>query len=229
MIFKELQPGTSLEGMEIAALKTTNKAPKYLYLLAGTHGDEVEGVYVLNELLNWIKEDDEISIPMVIIPILNPDGYREGRRVNAHCVDLNRNMPTSDWQKEHKKEKYNPGPSPGSEKENQFLIKLLDKFPPALTISFHSWKPMLNYNGDIKDVADYLGSFNGYPVKDDIGYPIHGSLGTYIPEKFNTGVLTFECPTLDGKNTLEEIWKENEKGLKNLLKSDLIEKYFIRS
>ncbi len=43
MIFSELENGTSLEGHPITVFKTDIKASKYLYLLAGVHGDEVEG------------------------------------------------------------------------------------------------------------------------------------------------------------------------------------------
>lgn len=225
MIFKELKPGSSVEGTEIPAYRSEIKAEKYLYLLAGTHGDEVEGVYVLEKLFEWIKEQDDLEVPIVVIPILNPDGYRESRRVNSHCVDLNRNMPSSDWSAEYKKEKYNPGSDAGSEVENQFLIKLLEKFKPALTISIHSWKPFLNYNGNIRDITEFLHKYNGYPIDDDIGYKTTGSLGTYIPEKFKTGVLTFELPPISDTQSLQDIWEENEIGLKELLKSDLLKSY----
>lgn len=225
MIFKELKPGTSVEGTEIPAFRSENKAEKYIYLIAGTHGDEVEGVFVLNKLFTWIKEQDELDIPMVVIPILNPDGYREGRRVNSHCVDLNRNMPTSDWSPEYKKEKYHPGQEAGSESENKFLIRLLEKFPPALTISMHSWKPFLNYNGNIRDVCEFIHKYNNYPIDDDIGYKTTGSLGTYIPEKYNTGVLTFELPPISDDQGLQEIWEANEKALKDFILSDLLKSY----
>lgn len=229
MIFSPLEFGTTVEENEIEAYKTDVKAKKYLYLIAGTHGDEVEGVFVLKELFNWLKTEHSLKdLPMVVIPILNVDGYRAQTRVNSHAVDLNRNYPTKDWSTECKKDKYNPGPKALSEPENQYLIKLFDKYQPGLILSFHSWKPMLNWNGHSEDIASYLNAYNQYEIAPDIGYPTPGSLGTFVPEKYGkeTGVLTFECPVLQDGKSLKEIWAENEKGLKSLMQSDLITKRF---
>lgn len=224
MIFSEIESGKSLEGYDIPVFKTDIKAPKYLYLIGGVHGDEVEGVYVLKELFQWLKNEHSLKdLPMIVLPILNVDGYRANSRVNAHLVDLNRNLPTKDWSNVHAKPRYNPGSKPLSEPENQFLVKLLDKYKPGIIISFHTWKPILNYNGDCKDIADYLAGFNSYEVASDIGYPTPGSLGTFGVEKYNSGVLTFECPELKKhRETLKEIWAENEQGLKGLFQGDLI-------
>lgn len=224
MIFSELESGLSLEGLAIPVLKTEIKAPKYLYLLGGVHGDEVEGVYVLKELLQWLKTEHSLKdLPMIVIPILNVDGYKNQTRTNAHLVDLNRNLPTKDWASTYKEPKYNPGPAPMSEIENQFLIKLMDKYRPGLILSFHSWKPILNYNGNCKDVAEFISHFNNYEIASDIGYPTPGSLGTFAQEKYDSPVLTFECPELKRhRETLKEIWQENEQGLKSFLSSDLV-------
>jgi protein MpaA len=223
MIFNKLDSGTTVEGNEIEVFKTDVKTDKYLYLLAGTHGDEVEGVYVLKELFEWLKETHTINdLPIVVVPILNVDGYRASTRVNAHAVDLNRNYPCSNWCAEARKEKYNPGPEANSEPENQFLLKLFEKFKPGLVLSFHSWKPLLNYNGNIEDVANYIASHNEYETALDVGYPTPGSLGTYVPETYDAGVLTFECPVLSDDISLKSIWEENENALKSFLQSDLL-------
>lgn len=223
MIFLELEAGKSVEGNTIEAYKSDIKADKYLYLIAGTHGDEVEGVYVLKELFEWLKDEHNISdIPVVVVPILNVDGYRSSTRVNSHAVDLNRNYPSENWTDKAKKEKYFPGPAPLSEPENQFLVKLFDKFKPGLVLSFHSWKALLNFNGEIEDIADYLSSHNEYETAEDVGYPTPGSLGCFVPEKYNCGVLTFECPVLAEGKSLKQIWNENEEGLKSLLQSNLL-------
>lgn len=224
MIFSELDAGHSLEGHAIPAFKTDIKAQKFLYLLGGVHGDEVEGVYVLKELFQWLKMEHSLKdLPMIVIPILNVDGYQNQTRVNAHLVDLNRNLPTKDWSTAHKEPRYNPGPKPLSEPENQFLIKLMDKYKPGLIISFHTWKPILNYNGDCRDVAEFLSQFNTYEIAPDIGYPTPGSLGTFAVEKYNSPVLTFECPELKKhRESLKDIWNENENGLKKFFSSELV-------
>ncbi len=224
MIFSELEGGSSIEGHDIHVYKTDIKAPKYLYLIGGVHGDEVEGVYVLKELFEWLKVEHNLKdLPMIVIPILNVDGYKNQTRVNAHSVDLNRNLPTKDWTTAHTKPRYNPGPKPLSEPENQFLVKLFDKYRPGMIISFHTWKPILNYNGDCKDVAEFMSGFNKYEIDSDIGYPTPGSLGTFAVEKYHSPVLTFECPELKKhRETLKEIWKENEECLKGFFQTDMI-------
>jgi protein MpaA len=104
MIFVELEAGKSVEGMDITAFKTDVKSEKYLYLLAGTHGDEVEGVYVLKQLFDWLKDEHALrELPIVVVPVLNPDGYRNSSRINSHAVDLNRNYPSSNWSPTAKK------------------------------------------------------------------------------------------------------------------------------
>ncbi len=223
MIFTELEPGRTVEGHPIQAYKTDVKAEKYLYLLAGTHGDEVEGIHVLKELFNWLKHEHSLKdLPIVVVPILNLDGYRASTRVNAHMVDLNRNYPTKDWTPEATEKKYNPGPKALSEPENQFLVKLLDKYRPGFIISFHTWKPILNFNGDCQDVAEFLSAYNKYPIAGDIGYPTPGSFGSFVPEKYGAGVLTFECPPLSDELSLKEIWQENEQSLKDFMQSELL-------
>ena len=142
MIFSELPSGESVAGDPISAFHhyvTKNSSDKYIYLLAGVHGDEVEGVYVLEKLFEWIKDEDCFSLPFIVIPILNPDGHRMGTRVNGHEVDLNRNLSTG-WQADYKKKRYFPGTQAMSEPENIFLDELFQKFPPGLVLSFHSWK-----------------------------------------------------------------------------------------
>lgn len=223
MIFNKLNSGQSVEGNEIEAFVTDVKAHKYLYLIGGTHGDEVEGVYVLKELFEWLKVNHNVAdLPIVVIPILNIDGYRASSRVNAHAVDLNRNYPTSNWEPTARKPKYNPGPTPNSEPENIFLLKLFEKYNPGLVISFHSWKRLLNYNGSIEDVADYISSHNEYETAADVGYPTPGSLGTFVPETYDSGVLTYECPVISEDDTLKSIWTENEEGLKSFIQSELL-------
>ena len=223
MNFIELRPGKSVEGSPINCYKTEGKNAQYTYLMAGTHGDEVEGVYVLSQIFSWLRENGELELPIVVIPVLNVDGYRAGTRVNSHGVDLNRNYPSKCWTSEYKEKKYFPGPEALSEPENKFLVELFERYPPKFILSFHSWKPMINYNGKCKDIAEYLGKFNNYEVVGEIeNYPTPGSLGEYGPQNYDSPVLTFECPLLSDGVTLGDIWGENEKGLKSLFQSSLL-------
>lgn len=221
--FLQLKSGKSVEGDVIQSLRSETKGPNYLYLMAGVHGDEVEGVFCLQKIVKWLEAQDDLELSMIVIPILNVDGYRAGTRTNAHGVDLNRNLPAKSWISDKRSERYDPGAAPLSEPENQYLDKLFQKFPPRLILTLHSWKPMINYNGDCREVAELLGRYNSYPVVADIeDHPTPGSLGDYAPERYNSPVLTFEFPVIDDNYSLKSIWEENRIGFETLLKSDLV-------
>jgi len=224
MNFVSLKSGTSVEGDQIESFRSEKKGQTYLYLMAGVHGDEVEGVYLLQQLFEWLQNDtQEINTSVIVIPIVNVDGYRAGTRVNSHGVDLNRNLPSQNWTNQAREAKYNPGPTAMSEPENKYLDKLFKKYPPHLIISFHSWKPFINYNGKCNEHANFLSKLNGYEVMGDIeGHPTPGSLGEYGPEQHNSPVLTFECPLISEEKQLRDIWEENEEAFKSLLNSPLV-------
>lgn len=225
MNFIPLKSGKSVEGDEIKAFRSETKGNTWTYIMAGVHGDEVEGVYVVAQLFDWLKHQDDIQRPTIVIPILNVDGYRAGTRTNAHGVDLNRNLPSKAWTPEAREAKYYPGTKPMSEPENIYLDKLFQKYPPKLILSFHSWKPLINTNGNCLEIAQFLERYNQYPIEQDdiVGHPTPGSLGEYGPQEYESPVLTFECPVLSDKKTLKDIWDENSVGLQGLMRSELLD------
>jgi protein MpaA len=229
MYFLELPSGKSVEGEDIPVWKSEKKSKKYLYLMAGVHGDEVEGVFIMRQIHEWLLQNNvNLDLPIILLPILNVDGYRAASRINANGVDLNRNLASKNWTTKAREAKYFPGKAAMSEPENQFLDGLFKKYRPGLIISFHSWKPMLNHNGKGCQVfADFVAKFNKYPVVADIdGHPTPGSLGEYGPEKYDCPVLTFEAPLLASGLGLHEIWHESRDGLLGLLQSDLLKQFF---
>ncbi|MBF0312978.1 MAG: succinylglutamate desuccinylase/aspartoacylase family protein [Oligoflexia bacterium] len=210
---------------DIHAYKSDVNNGRYIYILAGVHGDEVESIYVLKELLANAELWEKINRPTIVVPIVNVDGYRIGTRTNSHGVDLNRNLPASSWSHVITEPQYHPGLTPLSEPENQFLVSLFQKYPPGIAISLHSWRPILNYNGDCIEVAHFLAERNQYPIAPSIGYATPGSLGDYLPEKYSAPVLTYELPRIGHLRTLRDVWDENKLALTDLLTSDLLNKY----
>lgn len=164
----------------------------HVLILAGVHGDEVEGMYVSHALLGEFLKEFPYSLKLTLVPVFNPDGALQKRRTNQNLVDLNRNLPTKDWSSKITQEKYHPGKTPNSEPENQALVKWLEAHSPQFIISLHSWKPLLNVNGDCTPEATILSQETGYLVSDDIGYPTPGSLGTYCGQERNIPTLTYE-------------------------------------
>lgn len=226
MKFIELTPGTSVKGEKIPAFKSELDAPKYNYILGAVHGDEVEGAHLAKKIHEWLLTTDEVNMPIIIVPVVNVDGYKAGTRVNGNGVDLNRNLPSAQWTPEAREEKYFPGTAPLSEPENKFLVELFTKYPPRFILSFHSWYPVINYNGACKELADFLASYNNYPIEADfLTHPTPGSLGEYGPQALNSPVLTFECPVLSETVTLESVWNENEEAFKKLFTTKIIETF----
>ncbi len=225
MTFQLIDSAQSVKGKSIEAYKNSHPGEKYFYLIAGVHGDEVEGVHVLKELFTWLKATDP-KFPIIVIPCLNVDGHATNSRVNANGVDLNRNLPSSKWVKDAREAKYFPGTSPLSEPENKFLVNMLDKYPPKFIISMHSWYPVLNFNGNCVEVAEFLSKYNNYPLDGDLeGHPTPGSLGELGPETYKAPVLTMEFPVLSEEVTLEKVWNDNREGLQKLFTTGFINSF----
>lgn len=226
MKFTELPSGTSVKGAKIQAYKSEVTGTHYNYILGAVHGDEVEGAHLAKKLYEWLCETPEVQLPVIVVPVVNVDGYAIGSRVNANGVDLNRNLPSNQWTPEAREEKYFPGKEPLSEPENKFLVSLFEKYPPRFILSFHSWYPVINYNGACKEIAEFLASFNKYPIEADfLTHPTPGSLGEYGPQQYKAPVLTFECPVLSETVTLDSVWKENEEAFKKLFTTKMIENF----
>lgn len=183
--------GKTANGLIIPAYHFGERGPE-IFIVGGVHGDEVEGITAANGLLNQFSQAFPFKIKLTLIPVFNLDGAYRCQRKNAHGVDLNRNLPTQDWSSEATNEKYTPGPYANSEPENQALVEYLKTQNPQFIITLHSWKPMLNTNGDCDAVAKRIASYTGYKMTDDIGYPTPGSLGTYCGLERQIPTITYE-------------------------------------
>lgn len=183
--------GHTANGLAIPCFRWKGKGREIL-VLGGVHGDEPEGVIASFGLLSAWNREFSYPFSLTLVPTLNLDGVIARTRINARGVDLNRNLPTKDWDPKAHQPRYQPGPAPGSEPENQALIRFLSEHDPALVLSLHSWNPVLNVNGACHRIAQAIASHINYEVKDDIGYPTPGSLGTYWGQDKTRAVLTYE-------------------------------------
>lgn len=184
--------GTTTLGLPIFAYrwKPTSARVKVL-LLGGVHGDEPEGVVAAKGVLEKLRLNYDLNLDLTIVPEFNPEGVLLKTRGNSNKVDLNRNLPTKDWTPVAATERYYPGPKALSEKENQHLVEWIDKEKPDVIFSLHSWKPMLNTNGDLPEAIE-IQKHTGYVIEPDIGYPTPGSLGTYAGFEKHIPTLTYE-------------------------------------
>jgi protein MpaA len=151
-----------------------------LLVVGGVHGDESEGIFLAHLLLT-------AGCAVPVIPCLNPDGAFLRQRWNHNNVDLNRNLPTPDWQPTARNPRYPPGRAPGSEPENQALLEAVRRVGATLVLSLHSFRetfveierppeetpPAVN-----QAVAEYTQAV-GIERKQSIGYPTPGALGSF--------------------------------------------------
>lgn len=185
--FGETQLGLPLHAYQWL---TSPQNPNVL-ILGGVHGDEPEGVVCARGLLQTWLENFDLKLNITLVPEFNPEGVLLKTRGNSNKVDLNRNLPTKDWSPVAATVRYYPGPAALSEKENQALVKFIESEKPDVIFSLHSWKPMLNTNGDLPE-AKVISQMTGYTIEPDIGYPTPGSLGTYAGLEKNIPTLTYE-------------------------------------
>jgi len=178
-------------GMAVHAYEFGTSGPQVL-VIGGVHGNESEGVVASFGLLKSFTENFSLKLRLTLVPIFNLDGVLALSRVNGNGVDLNRNLPTNDWNPKAFDPKYPPGPKANSEPENQALVKFLEKEKPKFILSLHSWNPLLNVNGACMPEAEEISRLTGYVIKEEIGYPTPGCLGTYAGLERNMPTLTYE-------------------------------------
>ena len=81
-----------------------NATGNCVLFLGGVHGDELQTVYLMFKLAHYVKDNPAMFKDkcIVIAPLVNPDAFLSASptRVNASGVDINRNLPTKDWQKD---------------------------------------------------------------------------------------------------------------------------------
>jgi len=182
-----------VEGRPIEVV-SFGEGDRTILLMAGVHGDEKSGVALVRRVLTRLKKCDPggLSDRIVLMPLVNPDGYAAGTRTNARGIDINRNFPTKDFGSDEDRP---GGTEAASEPETRAILDVVSRFKPYLIISLHTSLACVNYNGESAvEVAERMSAVCGLPVKDDIGYPCPGSMGTYYGWERELPVITLELP-----------------------------------
>lgn len=168
-------------------------------VIGGIHGDELSSTALV---LNWINAAMETpsNIHWRFVPLMNPDGMLlpKPTRTNANGVDLNRNFPTPNWDREapsywnqrtrNDPRRY-PGPKPLSEPESRWLHDEMERWKPNLIVSVHAPYGVLDFDGPTV-APQRLGRL----YLDQVGiFP--GSLGNYGGVHKKVPVVTIELPS----------------------------------
>ena len=184
-------------------------------VIGGMHGDELSSSSVA---LHWIRlaQAAPEQTHWRFVPALNPDGLfgQPARRVNANGVDLNRNFPTPDWERDavhyweqrtRKDPRRWPGKRPLSEPESQFLHDEIQNFKPDLIVSIHAPYGVLDFDGPIEPPRKL-----GRLTLNQVGiFP--GSLGNYGGVHKGMPVVTIELSSalLTPRNVeIERMWRD---------------------
>jgi len=219
MIFSSSKNGLTVEGNPIESFRSDAKGSKYLYLIAGIHGDEVEGIFLLQKLFAWLSENHNMEdLPMIVVPILNIDGHYRLSKYNANGVDLNTNFPTNIHSSIPRKQTFL------SELESSFIDQQFKKYPPGIVFNFMSQYPKITYSGNARDVVNYLSKLNSYPTKEEQVLD-RGTICHYGDYHYKTPVINFYTSRINEDLKLNDIWEHNKYCFKRLFLSEILNRH----
>lgn len=193
-------PARSVKGMALFQRDVVSpNAQLRVLVVGGIHGDELSSTALA---LHWIRAAKETpsNIHWRFVPLMNPDGMLRAKptRMNANGVDLNRNFPTPNWDKEathywqqrtRRDPRRYPGPKPLSEPESRWLHDEMARWKPHLIVSIHAPYGVLDFDGPTVP-PERLGRL----YLDQVGiFP--GSLGNYGGVHKKVPVVTIELPS----------------------------------
>jgi protein MpaA len=207
VVERVVELGRSVDGRPIR-MHVFGDAPWPTLILGGIHGNEPTSSNICRRLMEMLRENPKSLSGRcaAIIPEANPDGLERRMRTNARLVDLNRNFAATNWKKTRKGTSFG-GETAESEPETLAILKAFEQINPARVISVHSMEaPCNNYDGPAKHLAEAMSAHNGYAVKDNIGYPTPGSLGSWAGIDRRIPMVTLELPR---KQAGDEAWEQN--------------------
>jgi protein MpaA len=194
--------GTSTKGKPITYTKLGN-GENVTLLYASIHGSERAGTPILKRFQNYLLSNCELldGKTVIIIPVVNPDGFVKKTRHNANNIDLNRNFPAAN--RENNK---NGGSFALSEIESYELYKIINIYKPSKILAFHEALNCIDYDGPAEELAKRLADKCKLPLKKVGARP--GSLGSYVGLELNKQIITVEMTKEDSKASEVQLWRD---------------------
>lgn len=202
-----------------------------ILIVGGTHGDELTSVSVIIRWIEKLNRHHSGLFHWHLVPMMNPDGVLKSNatRTNENGVDLNRNMPSDDWdqnaikywvEKGGKDPRKYPGEAASSEPETQWLIDEIKNFKPDAIISVHAPYGVVDFDSLLLNTAPkslgklHLNLLGTYP----------GSLGNYAGINLNIPVITLELPhswVMPSEKESTKIWEDIVSWLKENVNNEV--------
>lgn len=218
--------GYSAKGRAINAYYFGSGGSAVVYTGA-IHGNETSTKSLMDK---WIAdlEANARAIPagisIVVVPIINPDGYATGTRTNGNNIDLNRNFGTNDWKKDITTVTNAPfpgggGDAPMSQPETKAIASLVSRVGARLVLSYHSIGGVLAANqvGNSSAYARTYSGLSGY--RNTTGstttfeYAVSGTADDYYGEKLGVPSILIEL----GSHTYHQ-FERNQKAMWAMLR-----------
>jgi len=166
-------------------------------MFGSIHGNEMGTADLLKTLVEYIKNNPSAVAEgqrVVIIPILNPDGYYDRTdKLNADEVNLNLNFGTSDWAMYGSEGQY-AGPYAWSEPESRVLRSVVEKYLPNRMISYHSNGSLSNpeLTSASQELAWWYAEESGYTYYADPAWDYSGTATKWFEETYSKPAITIE-------------------------------------
>jgi len=234
----ELSPSgcDSVSGFPLLVSEFTplvNREPRgRILVIGGMHGDELTSVSMVFRWIASLKKFHSGLFHWHMVPMMNPDGVlnKWATRTNKNGVDLNRNLPSDDWEvkalkywkeKVGSKPRRYPGKSAASEPETQWLIDEINTFKPDAIINVHAPYGVVDFDSLVLNSAPkslgklHLNLLGTYP----------GSLGNYAGINRNIPVITLELPhawEMPTKDESARIWEDIVAWLRGNINTDQV-------
>lgn len=131
-------------GLEIRAWRTP-RAGEALWIISGIHGEEAAGPNAIARNLDALVELERLGVPVVLIPLANPQAYHRNWRYP--------NTAERDWRKggysvgdaeyllpdleRGTQARAAAAPGPETEALTRFVLRLAEQYPPRLVLDLH--------------------------------------------------------------------------------------------
>ena len=174
-----------------------------ILILATIHGNEWAGTPLLMRLADHLATHPELvrGRRVVLIPVVNPDGYNRRRRYNANRIDLNRNFPA-----ENRSNNRRNGKRALSEPESRAIHEAIQRYRPDRIVSIHQPVGCVDYDGPASALARAMADASGMKVKRLGTRP--GSLGSYAGNTLGIPTITLELPGRATRLDEDGLWEE---------------------